>query len=101
MKVKLNNDDLCAIDLVLERRAAGTVSDHCFGKPTASLQKRIKRVEKLFDLLGLLPAQEPSAKLLAGTLKHIHRHENDVLVSPEEAAKGASVSHSMLHRPLQ
>jgi hypothetical protein len=101
MKVKLNHDDLCAIDLVLEQRAAGTVSGRCFGKPTASLQKRIKRVEQLFDLLGQLPAQEPPLKLVAGTLKHIRRHEHDALAGQSDAAKGTTVSHPMLHRPLQ
>ena len=101
MTVKLNNDDLCAIDLVLEQRAAGTVSDHCFGKPTASLQKRIKRVERLFDLFGQMPAQDPPATLLTATLKHVLRHEYDMIGVQSAASKPTMVSHPMSQRTLQ
>ena len=101
MRVKLSNDDRCAIDLVLEQRSGdGTVSEHCFGKSTASLQKRVKMVEQLFDLMTQMPAAEPPALLLARTLKYIQQHQHDTTARPD-SGKAATVSHSMMNRPLQ
>lgn len=101
MTVKLSNDDRCAIDLVLEQRAGdGSVSEHCFGKSSASLRMRVERVEQLFDLLAQMRVEEPRTQLLAKTLKHVQRHQHDTAVRPE-TAKGVIISHPMLHRPLQ
>ena len=101
MKLKLNNDDRCAIDLVLQQRSADEeVSANCFAKSNASLQKRVKRVEKLFDLLAQMPQQEPPANLLAATLKHVRLHEHDVIAG-QPVTKGVTVSHAMSHRTLQ
>jgi hypothetical protein len=100
MKVKLSNEDRCAIDLVLEQRVAVDAgTGHC--KPASGLKKRIKRVEKLFDLLGQLPAQEPPTTLLTTTLKYVRRHEHDTIGVQPSASKPATVSHTMSQRALQ
>lgn len=102
MKVKLSNEDRCAIDLVLEERVAVEATpSHCFGKPAAGLKKRMKRVEKLFDLLGQLPAQDPPTTLLTATLKHVRRHEHDTIGVQASVSKPVTVSHTMSQRTLQ
>jgi hypothetical protein len=102
MKVKLSSDDRCAIDLVLEERAAANGNlEHCFGKTTAALQKRIRAVEKVFDLLEQWPAQEPPANLVAGTMKFIQHHGHEAAPGPAAARRPATVSHaSAEHRSL-
>ena len=103
MKVKLSSDDRCAIDLVLEERAAADGNlEHCFGKTTAALQKRIRAVEKVFDLMAQWPAQEPPGNLAAATMKFIQRHAHEAVPNPATAARRpATVSHaSAEHRSL-
>ena len=111
MRVKLSQEDCCAIDLVLEHRngdaSADSVSVHCFGKSTASLQKRVKKVEGILDVLSQAEAAEPSAKLVAMTMRHIKRAEQSAPASVEQvsadqaSAKAHTISHSMMQRPLQ
>lgn len=101
MKVKLTNDDRCAIDLYLEQRSGdGSISEHCFGKSSASLKSRVEKVEQLFDLMAMMRTEEPGTRLLVKTLKHVQRHQHDSQIRPP-TAKGVVVSHPMLHRPLQ
>jgi hypothetical protein len=102
MKVKLNSDDRCAIDLVLEKHSdAGTVSQHCYGKSSTSIQKRVKKVERLLGLIEQMPAGDPPSKLVASTMNFIET--NAYLGHPvtAEAPRQSSISHAQLHRPLQ
>src|SRR5437868_6259832 len=95
MKVKLSEEDRCAIDLVLEQRAAAAAGglEHCFGKSSASLQKRVAQVGKLFDLLGHLPAEEPPANLVAATMKYVQRHEHEVIGQAAAPRRAVVVHH--------
>jgi hypothetical protein len=103
MKLKLSSDDRCAIDLVLEERAAaGSNLEHCFGKPTAALQKRVRAVERVLDVLGQWPAQEPPGDLANRTMKFIGRHAHESVPVPAASRRPASVSHaSAQQRSLQ
>jgi hypothetical protein len=82
-KVKLSEEDRCAIDLVLEQRAAannGGVSglEQCFGKPSASLLKRVQKVTQLLDVLAQMPAEDPPMNLLESTLRFVQQHQHEV-----------------------
>jgi hypothetical protein len=105
MKIKLSGEDRCAIDLVLEKQSesgTATVSEHCYGKSTGSLQKRMKRVEQLFNLIDQMPAGDPPPRLVASTLKFIDTnvHKGHPMMT-ETPQKQSSISHTMLQRPLQ
>lgn len=102
MKVKLSDDDRCAIDLVLEERAAGDAQfEQCFGKSGGvTLQKRVARVEKLLNLLDQMPAEDPSAKLLAGTMKFITKHAPASPAAHVPVTRAAMTSQASSHRTL-
>jgi hypothetical protein len=102
-KIKLSEEDRCAIDLVLEQRAAaGGSLEHCFGKPSASLQKRVKKVSELFDTLGQLPTEEPRTNLAAATMKFIRQHEHEVPAHTQpQPARRPVMYHAAMHRALQ
>ena len=102
MTVKLSNNDRCAIDLALQQRTGDEeVPAHCFDKSNATLRKQVTQVERLFDLLGHMPAQDPPDNLLKTTLRHVHRHEHDAVAAPPSASKATLVSHPMSQRALQ
>src|SRR5437868_10781760 len=72
----LGHDDQCAVDLVMEHRAAGPANGwaQCFHKNmSAGMRKRIDRVEKLLGLLDLMPAADPPANLVTKTLRRIEQ----------------------------
>ena len=104
-KVKLTDEDRCAIDLILADRANSKSGlENCFGKPSASLQKRVKKVGQVFDLLGQMPAEDPAASLAAQTLKFVEQHENNavpaaITESPRPAmiSSHATGAHRSLH----
>ena len=99
MKVKLSSDDKCAIDLVLEDRTSSDGNlPNCFGKQTAAIKARVKRVEQLFDTMSQWPVEEPPTTLVASTLKYVKRHAHEVATHPE-TRKPAAISQ-MTHRPL-
>ena len=102
MKVKLSNEDRCAIDIVLEERAAGAPPlDQCFNKSgAASLVQRVGQVEKLLALLDQMPAQEPSAGLLADTLKYVKKHSHVYPAAHAPAPRAAVTSQVSSHRTL-
>jgi hypothetical protein len=97
-KVKLSEEDRCAIDLVLEQRAAVNNGDasgleHCFGKPSASLQMRVQKVTQLLDLLGQMPAEEPPMNLAEKTLRFVRQHEHERLSPMPTSRRPASIHH--------
>ena len=70
MSVSLNNDDRCAVDLILDRDSAATGGlNSCFSLDASNvLRERITRVERLLHLLDNHPAEEPAADLVTRTL---------------------------------
>jgi hypothetical protein len=70
MSVRLNNDDCCAVDLILERNQAGPQGmSPCFtAAPSNDIQQRLTRVEQILHLLDYHPPIEPAADLMARTL---------------------------------
>jgi hypothetical protein len=68
--VRLSNDDCCAVDLMMERSGTGPQGiSNCFtAAPSAEMQQRLTRVEKILHLLDLHPTTEPDQDLLARTL---------------------------------
>src|SRR5579862_3242018 len=95
MKMKLNSDDRCAVDVVLESKAQGNGAlESCYGKASASLQKHVRAAEKLFQLLDNMPAPAVPQNLVAHTLKFIKRHEHDV-------ALPAPATHTHAHAPAR
>jgi hypothetical protein len=92
---KLNSDDRCAVDLLLEARAEGNGAlEECFGKSSASLQKHVRAAEKLFGLLDQMPAAQSPAHLVDRTMKFIKKHEHDVtLPRPAEHVAPQAPGH--------
>ena len=68
--VGLSNDDRCAVDLMLERNESVTQGiNNCFTvAPSANMQQRLTRVEKLLHLLDAHPTSDPAHDLVARTL---------------------------------
>jgi hypothetical protein len=95
---KLNSDDRCAVDLLLEARAEGNGSlEECFGKSSASLQKHVRAAEKLFSFLDQMPAVQSPANLVTRTMKFVKKHEHD-MAEPRPAAEHTT-PHIHGHRP--
>ena len=97
-KVKLSEEDRCAIDLVLEQRAAANNGDasgleHCFGKPTASLQARVQKVTQLLDVLAQMPVEEPPMNLAEKTLRFVHQHQHERPAPPIPATRRPTSIH--------
>jgi hypothetical protein len=88
--LRLNDDDSRAVDVVLALRAAGNTSgdddepaagdDHP-APPPDGLHTRLGCVQRLFKLLAMLPADDPSADLTARTLQTI---EGNSRIQPTE-----------------
>jgi hypothetical protein len=70
MSVKLNNDDRCAVDLILDRSSLSPGElNSCFSVGASNvLQERLTRVESLLKVLDHHPVPEPAADLLAKTI---------------------------------
>ena len=70
MSVKLNSDDSCAVDLLLEHSTStsqGVTS--CFSQaPSSEVQQRLTRIEELLHLLDSYSVGEPGEDLVASTL---------------------------------
>jgi len=103
-KVKLTDEDRCAIDLILAERAnSGSGLEGCFGKAPAAIQKRVKKVGQLFDLLGQMPAEDPAPNLAAKTLRFVQQQANQAVPAPTEHSRPAMISshatgaHRSLH----
>jgi hypothetical protein len=97
-KVKLSEEDRCAIDLVLEQRAAVNNGDpsgleHCFGKATASLQARVEKVTELLDLVGQMPPEEPPTNLAEKTMRFVRQHEHERLSPLPSTRRPALIHH--------
>ena len=72
MSLSLSNDDRCAVDLLLEHAQPGQSMSPCFTQaPSAELQQRLSRVEKILHLLDLQPVSEPPVDLVAKTMARI------------------------------
>ena len=82
--VGLSNDDRCAVDLILERSETGPQGiTNCFtAAPSAEMQQRLTRVEKLLHLLDSHPTSDPAHDLVDRTLA---RCEQRAGVTPEPA----------------
>ncbi len=69
MSLKLSDEDRQAVDLLLDTSRS---SGNGVMKVTASVsQKRLAAAEKVLNLLGAMPADEPPADLLARTIERI------------------------------
>jgi hypothetical protein len=68
--VRLSNDDCCAVDLILERNQTGPEGiTNCYTvAPSADMQQRLTRVEKILHLLDAHTSAEPTSDLLSRTL---------------------------------
>ena len=102
MKVKLTTEDRCAIDLVLEHRAAANGNlEHCYTKNNGrSLKRRVDAVEKLFDVLEQSPATEPPKHLAAATMQFIEAngHVHPAVRAAQQPRR--LIAHAPEHRSL-
>ena len=94
--MKLSNEDHRAIDLLLERGAAASVSNGAAvsaadGMSSASgylshsqpvNYNSIQAVQQVFDLLSLLPDEEPPADLVERTMARIEQSVNAPVAEP-------------------
>ena len=102
MKVKLTDEDRCAIDLVLEHRGAGNGQlELCYTKNTGrSLKRRVDAVEKLFDVLEQSPAVEPRMDLAAATMQFIETNGNERAAGQAARQGRRVIAHAPEHRSL-
>lgn len=70
MSLKLNNDDGCAVDLLLDRDGArhGGATACYVNAPSDAIRDRLNSVEGLLNELERAPATDPPANLLGRTL---------------------------------
>jgi hypothetical protein len=83
--VRLNNDDRCAVDLMLERsgEAGPQGINNCFTvAPSSDMQQRLTRVEQLLHVLDAHPVADPPSDLAARTLA---RCEQQARVTPAQS----------------
>lgn len=102
MKVKLTNEDRCAIDLVLEHRAAsgaGGNLEHCYDKSAGakSLKRRVDAVEKLCDVLDASPAAEPAPNLVAKTMRFIEENAHATVAAGVHAPAAQARPRTLIH----
>lgn len=102
----LSEEDRRAVDLLLDRRlaAAGNGSGMDSDGMNAAMytphapvgQDRIERVERLLDVLNLLPAEEPPPGLVERTLAFVQNATGDVTEGhlPFRPPAMDSVSHA-------
>ncbi len=102
MRIKLSKQDRCAIDLVLEHRAAGGGNlEQCFDKSGRALQRRVDAVEKVFDVLSLCEAEEPQVGLAASTMKFIEQNAHTGVGVHAESAGERRRPYVIAHAPGQ
>lgn len=91
MSASLSNDDRCAVDLLLEHASPGTTGiSSCFTTaPSAAVQQRLERVEKLLHVLDAHTAGEPADDLAARTLAYC---ENRGAVRPGDIGRTQPVA---------
>lgn len=89
--MRLTNDDRCAVDLILER-SSESHSQGCFSRaPSATLEERLGRVEKILHILDSLPAEDPPADLVSRTVDRCeHAVEHRPLVEHPVHATSSS-----------
>jgi hypothetical protein len=104
--VKLSNEDHRAIDLLLERGAAASASVTGAGIPGDGMSSgytshaapvdpnSLRAVQQVFDLLNLLPPEEPPADLLQRTLDRVDRAIGGVNQPAPFRGVGASSLHA-------
>ena len=99
MSVILNNDDRCAVDLILDRDSASTGGlNSCFSMDASNrLGERITRVEALLHLLNHHRAEEPSADLVSRTMARCDQaaHARSTQPRPTQPA-GNSVTRTVM-----
>ena len=104
--MKLSNEDHRAIDLLLERGAAASASVTGAGIPGDGMSSgytshaapvdpnSLRAVQQVFDLLNLLPPEEPPADLLQRTLDRVDRAIGGVNQPAPFRGVGASSLHA-------
>ncbi|HWE93251.1 MAG TPA: hypothetical protein VG269_04690 [Tepidisphaeraceae bacterium] len=76
MKVKLREEDRRALDLLLDRsptaagKAAGTP---IYAAVDGHIRDRVIQIEKVLNILDVLPAADPPRELLARTLRYVEQ----------------------------
>lgn len=74
MSVRLRPEDRRALDLLLDRGAAAAGNGKngaIYASPHGVSQQRVRSVEKVLQLLEVLPAAEPPRDLVARTLERV------------------------------
>jgi hypothetical protein len=76
MKVKLREEDRRALDLLLDRSptAAGkTAGTPVYAAVDGHIRERVVHIEKVLNILDVLPAGDPPRDLLARTLQFVEQ----------------------------
>jgi hypothetical protein len=82
MPTRLTQEDRNAVDLLLDKTAAGYIGN-------ATDAEHIRAAEKVLNLLSACPVEEPSADLVAKTMRRI---EGAVAPVIRTTAMGAPIS---------
>lgn len=72
MPARLNDADRRAVDALLEGDGAATLPGQS-GISELQFQQRMSAARRWLELLGAMPAEEPSASLMAATLARIEQ----------------------------
>jgi hypothetical protein len=110
MTLRLRNEDRRAVDLLLDRAATGS-GTHATGAgngsansrhPAASftpvsggVQARLPAVQKVLQVLDMLPAEEPPQDLLGRTLRRLDAEQakHPSTLRPPQPALGGTTMH--------
>jgi hypothetical protein len=97
-EMRLNNDDSCAVDLILDRDSTRTPGDisSCFSIGGSQvIQERLAAVEHLLHGLGQFRAEEPAPDLVARTMARC-----DQAAQANKATRAHPAHPSVTARPL-
>ena len=92
MSLRLNNDDSCAVDLILDRDSTRSPGDlnSCFSIGSSQvIQERLAAAESLLQTQGQYRAEEPAGDLMARTMARC-----------DQAAQAKATRANPAHAPI-
>jgi hypothetical protein len=101
MKPRLRDEDRLAVDLLLDRAAAGAGNGNGhsptgFTPVNGAVRERLAAVENLLRVLDLLPAEEPPVDLAARTMRRLEAEaaRDPSALRPAELDSGTFIPHA-------
>jgi hypothetical protein len=107
MMPRLRDEDRLAVDLLLDRAAAGPANGVThpngngisgFSQVKGGVPEQVGRVQAVLQVLEMMPAEEPSADLMARTLRRVEaesaQHDPSALRPPQPTPAAMQMPHA-------